>query len=192
MGTTYYFFSNGAVNSSGIAPPGATLIGSTQVTPANWQQVCRTPSALSPLFPSSFAWTNAQRSTNQALALGGHYDLGQSRFDVQYTYVNGRTKTSYTYNADAYELAPAQLALIGSAMPDSVFIQSIVDAGLLVPIANAVAIRLYYRYENGRVSDWHYDGVRQNPMPNASGVYLDYGPQSYRASIAGVFLRYGF
>ena len=78
-------------------------------------------------------------------------------------------------------------------MPDSVFIQSIVDASVLVPITKAFALRFYYHYENGRVSDWHYDGVRQNPVPVlATAVYLDYGPQSYHASIAGVFVRYAF
>lgn len=192
MGTTYYFFSNGVVNTTGTMPAGATLAGTTQVTPGNWPQVCTTASALSPLYPTSRTWTNSQRSTNQALAIGGHYDFAQARFDVSYTYVNGRTKTGYTYNAAAYDFTPDQLALIGAGMPDSAFIQSIVDAGVLVPITKAFALRFYYHYENGRVSDWHYDGVRQNPVPASTAVYLDYGPQSYRASIAGVFVRYTF
>jgi len=180
------------VNTTGAAPAGATLAGTTQVTPGNWPQICTTASALSPLYPTSRTWTNAQRSTNQALAIGGHYDFGQARFDVNYTYVNGRTKTGYSYNGAAYDFTPDQLALIGGGMPDSVFIQSIVDAGVLVPITKAVALRFYYQYENGRISDWHYDGVKQNPVPSAFAVYLDYGPQSYRASIAGVFVRYAF
>ncbi len=92
--------------------------------------------------------------------------LRQARFNVNYTYTNGRTKTSYEYNADALGFSPAQLALIGAGMPDSVFIQSIVDAGVLVPITSALAVRFYYRYENGRISDWHYDGVQQNPVPS--------------------------
>ena len=192
MGFTYYFFSNGAVNTTGTAPAGATLVGTTPVTPGNWQQVCMTASSLSPLYPTSRTWMNAQRSTNQAFAIGGHYDFARARFDVNYTYVNGRTKTSYAYNGAAYDFSPDQLALIGSGMPDSVFIQSIVDAGLLVPITRAVALRFYYHYENGRVSDWHYNGVQQNPVPASTAVYLDYGPQSYRASIAGVFLSYAF
>ncbi len=192
MGTTYYFFSNGVVNTTGTAPAGTTLVGTTQVTPGNWQQVCATPSALSPLYPTSRTWTTSQSSTNQAFAIGGHYEFPRARLDVNYTYVNGRTKTSYTYNADAYAFTPEELALIGGGFPDSVFIQSIVDAGLLVPITKAVAVRLYYHYENGRVSDWHYDGVQQNPVPASTAVYLDYGPQPYHASIAGVFLRYAF
>ena len=85
-----------------------------------------------------------------------------------------------------------QVTLGVIAMPDSVFIQGILDASLLVPITKAVALRFYYRYENGRISDWHYDGVQQNPVPSPLGVYLDYGPQSYQASIAGVFIRYAF
>jgi len=192
MGTTYYFFSNGVVNATGTVPAEATLIGTTQVTPGNWPQVCMTASALSPLYPTSRTWTNAQRSSNQAFAIGGHYDFARARFDVNYTYMNGRTKTSYTYNGAAYEFAPEQIALIGAGMPDSVFVQSIVDASLLVPISQALALRFYYRYENGRISDWHYDGVNQNPVPSALAVYLDYGPQSYHASIAGIFVRYAF
>jgi predicted porin len=192
MGTTYYFFSNGVVNTSGTAPTDTSLVGTTQVTPGNWQQVCMTASALSPLYPTSRTWTNTQRSTNQAFAIGGHYDFPRARLDLNYTYVNGRTKTSYTYNAAAYGFTPGELALIGGGMPDSVFIQGIVDASMLVPITKAVALRLYYRYENGRISDWHYDGVQQNPVPASTAVYLDYGPQSYHASIAGVFVRYAF
>jgi MtrB/PioB family decaheme-associated outer membrane protein len=192
MGTTYYFFSNGVVNTTGTAPPGTTLAGATPVTPGNWQQVCTTASALSPLYPTSRTWTNSQRSTNQTLAIGGHYDLPQARFDVNYTYVDGRTKTSYTYNAAAYNFTSDQLALIGAGMPDSLFVQSIVDAGVLVPITKALALRLYYHYENGRISDWHYDGVKQNPVPSPLAIYLDYGPQSYSASIVGVFVRYAF
>jgi predicted porin len=162
------------------------------VTPGNWQQICTTASAMSPLYPTSRTWTNSQRSTNQALAIGGHYDFAQARFDVNYTYVNGRTRTSYTYNPAAYDFSAAQVALIGTGMPDSVFIQSFVDAGVSMPITNAFALRLYYRYENGRIGDWHYDGVQQNPVPASTALYLDYAPQSYRASITGVFIRYAF
>jgi MtrB/PioB family decaheme-associated outer membrane protein len=192
MGSTYYFFSNGVVDTAPAAPAGTTLVGTTQVSPANWRQVCSTPSALSPLYPTSLTWTNTQSSTNQAFAIGGRYDLAKARLDVNYTYVNGRTQTRYAYNPDAYAFTPDQLALIGNGTPDSVFIQSIVDAGLLVPITDAVAVRLYYHYENGRVTDWHYDGVQQNPVPVSNAVYLDFGPQSYHASLAGLFFRYSF
>ncbi len=192
MGSTYYFFSNGSVSGSNTPPPGTTLIGTSQLTPSNWQQLCMTAGPLSPLFPSSQAWANTQQSINQTLALGGHYNFSRARFDLSYTYANGRSKTGYSYNAAALGLDDQQQALVGSGMPDTVFVQSIVDASLLVPINTALAIRLYYHYEDGRQSDWHYDGVQQNPVPAPNSVYLDYGPQSYHASIAGLFLRYSF
>ena len=62
LGTTYYFFSNGAVNTTGTAPAGTTLVGTTQATAANWQTVCATASATSPLFPTSRTWDQQRRS----------------------------------------------------------------------------------------------------------------------------------
>ena len=86
---------------------------------------------------------------NQTVGIGGRYDFPMARLDASYLYVNGRTKTRYTYNADALALTPTQVALIGGGMPDLVFIQNIVQASLLVPIAKNVAARLYYNYESG-------------------------------------------
>ena len=77
-------------------------------------------------------------------------------------------------------------------MPDLVFIQNIVQASLLVPITKNVAARLYYNYESGSVSDWHYDGVAANPVPATNAAYLDHGPQKYHASLLGIFLQVGF
>lgn len=192
MGTTYYFYSNGVVNATGTPPAGATLVGSTQVTPANWQQACGITSATNPLYPTSRTWSNNQKSENQTVGIGGRYDFPKARLDASYLYVNGRTSTSYTYNAAALALTPTQVALIGDGMPDLVYIQNIVQASLFIPITNTIAARVYYEYENGRVSDWHYDGVAQNPVPATNAVYLDYGPQNYHANLVGLFVQVAF
>jgi MtrB/PioB family decaheme-associated outer membrane protein len=191
IGTTYYFYSNGAINTTGTAPAGATLVSSTQVTAGNWDSVCAHTADLSPLYPTSRTWENNQESVNHTFGIGGRYDFPKARLEASYLYVNGRSTTDYTYNADALGLTPAQVALIGSGMPDLVFIQNIFEASLTVPVTSNIAARLYYRYENGRVSDWHYDGVAQNPVPAANAAYLDNGPQNYRANVVGLFVRMG-
>jgi hypothetical protein len=145
LGTTYYFYSNGVINTTGTPPPGTSLVGTTQVSAGNWQQVCAQTSDLSPLYPTSRAWENEQESTNHTVGIGGRVDFEKARLDASYLYVNGRTKTSYSYNAAALALTPTQVALIGSGMPDLVFIQNIFEASLLVPITNNVDARLYYR-----------------------------------------------
>lgn len=194
IGTTYYFWSNGAVTATSAPPAGTTLVATTAVTGTNWQQVCGTASATSPLYPTSRTWTNDQKSTNQTVGIGARYDFPKARLDASYLYVNGRTSTSYTYNAAALGLvAPAaNVAVIGSGMPDLVFIQNIVRASLFVPVMKNVAARVYYEYQNGRISDWHYDGVAQNPVPATNAAYLDYGPQNYNAYLVGLYVQVGF
>lgn len=194
IGTTYYFYSSGAINTTGTPPAGTTLVATTAVSAANWQSVCGTASATSPLYPTSRSWSNEQKSTNQTVGIGGRYDFPKARVDASYLYVNGRTSTSYTYNAAALGLtAPtANVAVIGSGMPDLTFVQHIVRTSLFVPVMKNVAARLYAEYEDGRVSDWHYDGVAQNPVPATNAAYLDYGPQNYHAYLVGIYVQVGF
>ena len=58
-----------------------------------------------------------------------------------------------------------------------------------MPINERMVMRLVVRYESGKVRDWHYDGVAANPMPANNGVYLDAGPQDYRATAVGLFFH---
>jgi len=190
VGTTYYFFSNGAVNTTGVAPAGTTLVGSTRVAPGPAGLLaCETPGPLSPLYPTSRSWEQIQYSKNHAAGIGLRYDFTKAKLDASYTYTRARTSTDYTYNADALGYTPAQVALIGTGTPEAQFSQGTLEANLSYPISKTMAVRLYYRYERGKIIDWHYDGVRDNPVPANNAVYLDTGPTSYRAGTVGLFLR---
>lgn len=190
VGTTYYFFSDGSVSTIAAAPAGTTLVGSTQVAPGDaGLSVCRTPGPLSPLYPTSRSWEQAQHSKNHTAGVGLRRDFGTAKLDLSYSYTMGRTSTDYAYNPAAFGFSPAQVALIGTGMPESRFGQSTLEASLGYPLTKAVAVRLYYRYERGRITDWHYDGVRENPVPAPNAVYLDSGPRDYEAHTVGLFLR---
>jgi predicted porin len=191
-GTTYYFYSNGAINTTGVPPAGTTLVGSTSLTPANALHICEEAAPLNPLFPTSRSWEQTQDSRNTAASIGLRRDFGPAKLDAAYTYVNGTTETSYTYNAAALGLSATQVALIGSGMPESRFTQNTFEANLSYPFSKAMTARLYYRYERGKVSDWHYDGVDVNPVPAANAAYLDTGPADYSAHTVGLFLKVDF
>jgi hypothetical protein len=53
-------------------------------------------------------------------------------------------------------------------------------------------MRFVVRYETGKVRDWHYEGIAANPMPANNAVYLDAGPQDYRATAAGLLFHFRF
>ena len=92
---------------------------------------------------------------------------------------------AYDYNAAALGLNATQVSLAGGGYPDLVFEQNIAEASAVVPLVSRRSLRLIYRFEDAKISDWHYDGVSVNPMPANNGAYLDFGPQKYKAHLFG-------
>ena len=195
MGSFYYFFSDGTVqtNATGVPPPppaGTTIVGTQQVQPANFRSLCGTASATSPLFPVSRTWTTSHDDRNTVTGLGFHYELGRVLTEIGYTYSNGRTRIRYEYNAAALGLNAVQVALAGDGWEDLVFVQNFVDANAVLPLYRRLSLRLIYRFEDARIRDWHYNGVSVNPMPANNGAYLDFGPQDYKVHLFGALFRY--
>ncbi|MDH5580185.1 MAG: MtrB/PioB family outer membrane beta-barrel protein, partial [Betaproteobacteria bacterium] len=191
-GINYYFFSNGAVNTTGVTPAGASLVGTTRMTPADAPAICAAAGPLSPLYPASRAWEHFQKDDNRSAGLGVRRDFGVARLDASYAYADARTTTAYSFNASALGFTPAQVALIGAGFPEARVARNTLEANLTGPIGKAVSARLYVRHERGRIRDWHYDGVAENPVPDVEAAYLDTGPRDYRASTVGLFLRVEF
>jgi hypothetical protein len=195
LGTTYYFYSDGRFLTTAAGAPapatpaGTTLLATQGVTGANWNAACGTASATNPLFPDSRAWDVDSRDRGNTLGFGVRYDFGRAKLDASFTRALGRTRIEYSYNAAALGITPAQEAIAGSGPSDLVFAQNVLSATVLVPINPRFTLRGLVRYETGRVRDWHYDGVAETPMPANNALYLDAGPQDYRATVLGVFLH---
>ena len=83
-----------------------------------------------------------------------------------------------------------QVALAGDGFSDLTFTQNIVEANAFLPLPKRLSLRLLYRYEDGRIRDWHYDGIDQNSMPANNSAYLDFGPQKYKVHFFGALFRF--
>jgi len=195
MGQTYYFYSDGQVlapatigGPAPATPAGTTLVATQTVTSANWESVCGSSSATSPLFPEGNAWDVRTKDRNHTLGVGLKYDFGRAQLDANFTRSLGRTRIGYAYNADALGLTATQEALAGDGFSDLRFAQNVLSLSLLVPINKRASLRFLGRYETGVVRDWHYDGVAANPMPTNNAAYLDAGPQDYSVTLLGVLL----
>ena len=195
IGNTYYFYSDGRVltAATGAAPPatpdGTTLVATQPVGGANWQDVCAGASATSPLFPDSRGWSVSSDDRNDVIGFGLKYDFGRVKLDTNFTRVLSRTQIGYTYNGAALGLTPAQVALAGAGPTDLSFAQNILSANVLVPVSRNLLVRLLVRHEQGRIRDWHYDGVAANPMPANNALYLDAGPGDYRTTVWGLLFH---
>ncbi len=193
----YYGYQQGRIKQHGAAPTfsfqgGGCVIGRGAATVDNWRDYCSTVAAGNTLFPSALAWDVESQDRNHAFGAGLFYDFGPARLEMDYTYSSGTSEIDYGYDAVGQGFTPAQLALIGSGMPDLNTTQHILDLNLVVPISKAMAIRALYRYEMGKIDDWHYDGVTENPVPAPNAVYLDSGLQDYHASVVGLLLQVNF
>jgi hypothetical protein len=195
MGQTYYFYSNGQVlapatigGAAPATPAGTTLVATQTVTTANWESVCGSTSATSPLFPESRAWEVRSKDRNDALGVGLRYDFGRMKLDASFSRSLARTRIGYSYNPAALGVTATQQALAGAGFSDLRFAQNVFSLSVLVPIDKQMSVRFFERYESGAVRDWHYDGVAANPMPVANAAYLDAGPQDYSVNVFGVLL----
>jgi hypothetical protein len=195
IGSTYYFFSDGEViaattgTPAPAAPAGTTLLTTRAVTGSNWRELCGAESPTSPLFPESRTWEVRSRDRNHVVGVGLKYDMGKAKLDSNLTRTLGRTRIGYSYNAAALGMTALQAALAGDGLSDLVFAQTIATVNVLVPVQKDVTVRFLLRREIGKVRDWHYDGVAQNPMPANNALYLDAGPQDWRVTVFGVFVQ---
>jgi hypothetical protein len=198
LGQTYYFYSDGRVlnAATGAAAPatpaGTTLVGTQPVSAANWRSACGFAAPLSPLFPESRAWQVDSQDRSDIFGFGARYDAGPVKLEASFNRIVGRTRIAYAYNAAALGLAPTQAALAGDGLTDLSFAQNVLDASAWMPVNERLVMRLVVRHESGKVRDWHYDGVATNPMPANNAVYLDAGPQDYRATAAGLLFHFRF
>jgi hypothetical protein len=71
-------------------------------------------------------------------------------------------------------------------------VQQTLNLNLIIPIDKKLAIRLFDRFEFGKVKDWHYDNV----ITSAAAAYdsgtllLDAGPQNYHVNVIGLLVQY--
>ena len=147
------------------------------------------PEAGGPDYPLANAWRVEMRDRNDVAGFGAKYDFAKFRLDFKYTFANARSPISYEGNSVGASATPLTADELSGAFPDLTSRQHLAEASLVFPIGPRVAIRIFHRYENTRVLDWHYTGLAGNLLQGRV-LYLDPGPQNYHANVFGVFLQY--
>jgi hypothetical protein len=146
--------------------------------------------------PASGSWFSDQDDRNNMFGLGFQKDFGSFVVGGDYSYSDSVTRFSYQFggtalNGNAVNQA-AIAAVAGSALPNMTFAQQILTLNVLIPIDKKMSLRIFDRFEIGKVKDWHYDGVIKNAVAayDNGTLLLDSGPQDYRANVIGVFIQY--
>lgn len=194
--SAFYNYQDGKLSQTGNWNAGNCTIGVTPgVTADNFREACQAVTATGVPFRTERTWEVEHSDQFHMFGLGGRYDFGFARAELDYTYVTGTTEIDYQFNATALGITnPDQLGLIGTSLPDLKTTQRFIDLNLIVPVNKSVAVRGLYRYEKGTIDDWHYSGTAAvNPGPTAQNrAHLDGGPENYESHIVGLFLQVSF
>jgi len=186
--SVYYSYQRAKMKQADAADTGSAAVAGCGALPPSCSNVFAAPLSI---YPADRYWSATSRDRSDALGLGLRHDFGSSKLEIQYTYLSSRSPLGYTYASANALQSPALAAQAGNSFPDLGYDQQIFDAGLRIPLSKQTALRLYYRYETGKISDWHYSGLDQGTVLG-NRVYLDAGPDNYRVSLLGAFLQMTF
>lgn len=181
----FYSRQSGRMRQAGVADLGSAAAAGCAVLPPSCSASFAAPLSL---YPADRSWEALTKDRVEVLGLGVRKNIGPARLDAQYTRTSHRSPLSYAYASAAALAGGATVAQAGNAFPELTYKLDAIDASLRVPLTKLTAMRLYYRFENGRLFDWRYSALEQSTVVGGR-VYLDAGPQNYRVQVLGAFLQ---
>jgi hypothetical protein len=157
--------------------------------------------------PAGSQWDSETTDRNDVVGLGWQEDFGFVKLGVDYVFARSSTNIIYKYGNQAFQAGQAAstgvsanqttlnnnfaASVAGNALPDMTTIQNTLVLNLTKPIDKQSSVRLLYRYEQMKITDWHYDNVITGVLTaaDAGTLLLDAGPQNYHATLAGLFYQ---
>lgn len=145
------------------------------------------PNPGGPTFPLANAWSADSEDEDRTAGAGATRSVGPVDLRLNLSYVNTSTAIDYAY-ASLGALANPQLgADAGSAFPDLTFERAIAQLDARWPLTKVSSARFYYRFEHGRVRDWHFDGL--NNVVNRV-MFLGLVPEDWDTHTVGAFFQW--
>ncbi|MFA5684251.1 MAG: MtrB/PioB family outer membrane beta-barrel protein [Lysobacteraceae bacterium] len=133
-------------------------------------------------------WWVDDSQRNRNVGVSFDHRFGRARLDIGWNWLHARGVTSYAF-ADALALAyPALADVAGTRFPTMTYRVNALDIGFSVPVNDRVTVRLFDRYERGRIKDWHYQGLDRGLVIDHR-IYLDSGPVGYSSNLVGLMLE---
>jgi hypothetical protein len=140
-----------------------------------------------PTYPLANAWSVNSEDEDKTLGAGVTRSVGPVDLRFNLSYVDTSTAIDYAYASPGALASPQLGASAGSAFPDLTFKRAIAQLDARWPLTQQSSMRFYYRYEHGRVHDWHFDGLT-NVMNRV--MLLGLVPENWDTHTVGVFFQW--
>lgn len=142
-------------------------------------------------YPLANAWRAEHDESSVLVGLGHSRMIGGAKLSVDYSWSDTSTETRYSFASPGALTSPDFAAAASSGLPEIDYARHILEADLAVPLRSDIDLRFYYRFENGSINDYHFDGLEE-VSAGRNALYLGIDPDGWTASTIGVFAQFRF
>lgn len=141
------------------------------------------PSLGGSTYPLDARWWVEDAQRNHYFGTTVTRGFGPVRLEFAANHTESRGKTNFSV------ASPTALAW-PNASPFPIMAHQVtsMSASLYVPVTDRFALRLFDRYERGRLADWHYLGFDATRVYDHR-VYVDGGPEDYSENLIGLMVE---
>jgi hypothetical protein len=194
--SAFYGWQQGRFNQNGVAsgaqPNGVTACNiATAGSLSAAEDLCADPTS-NMVYNATNKWSQNSKDNNNTVGLGLRQEFAGMILDVSYNFALGRTKIGYNGVFANTGAGAQQAALAGNGWDTLKTQQQTLEFNLIKRISKSASLRFVYRYEQGKIDDWHYSGLSNSaavPVGTSAVTVQDGGPQKYHANFFGVLLN---
>jgi len=133
-------------------------------------------------------WWTEDKQRNYYAGAGFNQRIGKSWLELTWNYSDSRGLTNYRFNSAGALASPALVALVGTGFDPMTFRTNTFTLTWNIPLHERVDLRIFDRYETGRIADWHYSGLNTG-LVTSNRVYLDSVSGDYSVNMLGVMVE---
>jgi MtrB/PioB family decaheme-associated outer membrane protein len=141
-------------------------------------------------YPLANGWTETVGSDIYTAGLNGVHSWGDFTLNLDYVFAHAKTAMNYRFASTEAFFNVMSAAQAGSGFPAITYNSHMVKAELRHQLTETVSYRVFYRFNQERVVDFHYTGLTAGTT--GDNTYLGVRPENYAAQTIGFFVQYTF
>ncbi|WP_417473424.1 MtrB/PioB family outer membrane beta-barrel protein [Luteimonas mephitis] len=139
-------------------------------------------------YPDANRWWVNDRQRNHYAGANLTQRMGRVTLDAAWDWTYSRGTTGYRYNSPGALTLPTLDPLLTGQFAPMIHRVNALTVGVTIPLHPRVSLRIFDRYQRGRLFDWHYAGFEDGQVYDHR-VYIDGGPENYSVNMVGALLE---
>lgn len=141
-------------------------------------------------YPLANGWTETVGSDIYTAGLSAQHSWADFTLTGDYSFSHARTSIDYAFASTGAFFDVMTAAQAGSGFPAITYNSHTLRTELRQQVTDAFSYRVYYRFAQERVVDFHYTGLNAGAV--GDNTYLGVRPENYAVQTIGLLFQYSF